>query len=237
MVENLQLFQNSKVKERKTNMKVRFAHNGAVIGTLGTTGTITAEDAGAKIDPSTEQLVGNQFFGKYGNWIKFGLDALDVGTDFLAQDAWEKQAKEKVQQMRDVKDAIGYSKSIREAAAQQASIYDKGGIGALAYAGVKGLQGIGMYQPKDPNYVGFIKSIGKDFGTSTQLPTSSNGSTSDIYYLQNTGVPSGGVPKPEVTNKTGGTATTASANQVSAKPCVGRIGAGKHGIKLIRRFN
>ena len=89
------MFQNSKVKERKTNMKVRFAHNGAVIGTLGTTGTITAEDAGAKIDPSTEQLVGNQFFGKYGNWIKFGLDALDVGTDFLAQNAWEKQAKEK----------------------------------------------------------------------------------------------------------------------------------------------
>ena len=236
MVENLQLFQSSKVKERKTNMKVRFAHNGAVIGTLGTTGTITAEDAGAKINPDTESQIGNQFFNKYGNWVKFGLDALDVGTDFLAQKAWEKQTKEKVQQMRDVKDAIGYSKSIREAAAQQASIYDKGGIGALAYAGAKGLQGIGLYQPKDPNYVGFIKSIGKDFGTSKQLPTSSNGSTSDIYYLQNTGVPSSGVTKTEVTNKTGGTTITASANQTSAKPCVGQIGAGKHGIKLIRRF-
>ena len=237
MVENLQSFQSSKVKERKINMKVRFAGNGAVIGTLGTTGTIMEEGAGAQINPDTEQPVGNQFFNKYGNWIKFGLDALDVGTDFLAQKAWEKQAKEKVQQMRDVKDAIGYSKSIREAAAQQASIYDKGGIGALAYAGVKGLQGIGLYQPKDPNYLGFIKSIGKGFSTSKQLPTSSNGSTSDIYYLQNTGVPSSGVTKTEVTNKTGGTATTASANQTSAKPCVGQIGAGKHGIKLIRRFN
>ena len=236
MVENLQLFQSSKVKERKTNMKVRFAQNGAVIGTIGTMGTIMEEGAGAQINPDTEQPVGNQFFNKYGNWVKFGLDALDVGTDFLAQKAWEKQAKEKVQQMRDVKDAIGYSKSIREAAAQQASIYDKSGIGALAYAGAKGLQGIGLYQPKDPNYVGFIKSIGKDFGTSKQLPTSSNGSTSDIYYLQNTGVPSSGVTKTEVTNKTGGTATTASANQTSAKPCVGQIGAGKHGIKLIRRF-
>ena len=237
MVENLQLFQNSKAKERKTNMKVRFAGNGAVIGTLGTPSTITAEDAGAQINPDTEPQIGNQFFNKYGNWIKFGLDALDVGTDFLAQKAWEKQAKEKVQQMRDVKDAIGYSKSIREAAAQQASIYDKGGIGALAYAGAKGLQGIGLYQPKDPNYLGFIKSIGKGFDTTKQLPTSSNSSTSDIYYLQNTGVPSSGVTKTEVTNKTGGTATTASANQTSAKPCVGQIGAGKHGIKLIRRFN
>ena len=237
MVENLQSFQSSKVKERKINMKVRFAGNGAVIGTLGTKGTIMEEGAGAQINPDTEQPVGNQFFNKYGNWVKFGLDALDVGTDFLAQKAWEKQAKEKVQQMRDVKDAIGYSKSIREAAAQQASIYDKGGIGALAYAGVKGLQGIGLYQPKDPNYLGFIKSIGKSFDTTKQLPTSSNGSTSDIYYLQNTGVPSSGVTKTEVTNKTGGTATTASANQTSAKPCVGQIGAGKHGIKLIRRFN
>ena len=237
MVENLQLFQSSKAKERKTNMKVRFAGNGAVIGTLGTPSTITAEDAGAQINPDTEPQIGNQFFNKYGNWIKFGLDALDVGTDFLAQKAWEKQAKEKVQQMRDVKDAIGYSKSIREAAAQQASIYDKGGIGALAYAGAKGLQGIGLYQPKDPNYLGFIKSIGKGFDTTKQLPTSSNSSTSDIYYLQNTGVPSSGVTKTEVTNKTGGTATTASANQTSAKPCVGQIGAGKHGIKLIRRFN
>ena len=236
MVENLQLFQSSKVKERKTNMKVRFAGNGAVIGTLGTTGTIRTEDAGAQINPDTEQPVGNQFFNKYGNWIKFGLDALDVGTDFLAQKAWEKQAKEKVQQMRDVKDAIGYSKSIREAAAQQASIYDKGGIGALAYAGAKGLQGIGLYQPKDPNYLGFIKSIGKGFDTTKQLPTSSNGSISDIYYLQNTGVPSSGVTKTEVINKTGGTTTTASANQTSAKPCVGQIGTGKHGIKLIRRF-
>lgn len=236
MVENLQLFQSSKVKERKTNMKVRFAGNGAVIGTLGTTGTIRTEDAGAQINPDTEQPVGNQFFNKYGNWIKFGLDALDVGTDFLAQKAWEKQAKEKVQQMRDVKDAIGYSKSIREAAAQQASIYDKGGIGALAYAGAKGLQGIGLYQPKDPNYLGFIKSIGKGFDTTKQLPTSSNGSISDIYYLQNTGVPSSGVTKTEVTNKTGGTTITASVNQTSAKPCVGQIGAGKHGIKLIRRF-
>lgn len=217
-------------------MKVRFAGNGAVIGTLGTTGTIRTEDAGAQINPDTEQPVSNQFFNKYGNWIKFGLDALDVGTDFLAQKAWEKQAKEKVQQMRDVKDAIGYSKSIREAAAQQASIYDKGGIGALAYAGAKGLQGIGLYQPKDPNYLGFIKSIGKGFDTTKQLPTSSNGSTSDIYYLQNTGVPSSGVTKTEVTNKTGGTTTIASANQTSAKPCVGQIGAGKHGIKLIRRF-
>ena len=236
MVENLQLFQSSKVKERKTNMKVRFAGNGAVIGTLGTTGTIRTENTGAQINPDTEQPVGNQFFNKYGNWIKFGLDALDVGTDFLAQKAWEKQAKEKVQQMRDVKDAIGYSKSIREAAAQQASIYDKGGIGALAYAGAKGLQGIGLYQSKDPNYLGFIKSIGKGFDTTKQLPTSSNGSNSDIYYLQNTGVPSSGVPEPEIINKTGGTTITASANQVSAKPCVGQIGAGKHGIKLIRRF-
>lgn len=217
-------------------MKVRFAGNGAVIGTLGTTGTIRTENTGAQINPDTEQPVGNQFFNKYGNWIKFGLDALDVGTDFLAQKAWEKQAKEKVQQMRDVKDAIGYSKSIREAAAQQASIYDKGGIGALAYAGAKGLQGIGLYQSKDPNYLGFIKSIGKGFDTTKQLPTSSNGSNSDIYYLQNTGVPSSGVPEPEIINKTGGTTITASANQVSAKPCVGQIGAGKHGIKLIRRF-
>ena len=40
-------------------MKVRFAGNGAVIGTLGTTGTIRTEDAGAQINPDTEQPVGD----------------------------------------------------------------------------------------------------------------------------------------------------------------------------------
>lgn len=227
-------------------MKVRFAHKyqtgASIAGTIGagTSGTIEAEGAtaGSQINPSTMQTVGNQAFGKYGAWAKFGLDALDVGTDFLAQKAWEKQANEKIQQMRDVKDAIGYSRSIRAAAAQQASLYDKGGVGTLAYAGAKGLQSLGMYQPNDPNYAEFIKGIGQRFGTalSKQLPALSKGSTSDIYYLQNNGVPSSGTPGVDVTTKAGGATTTNSANQTSANPYNGYPQAAKRGAKLIRRF-
>ena len=227
-------------------MKVRFAHKyqaGAVIsGTLGTVGTEDAatagETVGSQINPSTMQAFDKQAFGKYGAWAKFGLDALDVGTDFLAQKAWEKQAKEKIQQMRDVKDAIGHSQSIRAAAAQQASLYDKGGVGALAYAGAKGLQSLGLYQPNDPKYAEFIKGIGQSFGTALtkQLPASSKGSTNDIYYLQNSGVPSSGTPGVAVTTKTGGATVTNSANQTSANPYNGYPQAAKRGAKLIRRF-
>lgn len=234
-------------------MKVRFAHKyqagAAIAGTLGadavTAGTVGAEGAaaageaaGSQINPSTIQELGGQAFGKYGAWAKFGLDALDVGTDFLAQKVWEKQAKEKVRQMRDVKDAIGYSQSIRAAAAQQASLYDKGGVGALAYAGAKGLQSLGMYQPNDPNYAEFAKRIGQSFGTALnkQLPALSKGSNGDIYYLQNDGVPSSGTPAVDVTTKTGGATVTNSANQTSANPYNGYPQAAKRGTKLIRRF-
>lgn len=228
-------------------MRVSFARKyqagAAVAGAIGgadvtAAGASATGGTGTTVDPRVYQEYWSSNLGKYGGLAKFGLDALDVGTDFLAGKAWEKYANEKKNDLRAVKDAVNRSRALRQAALGQASLYDNGGAGALAAAGIAGLTGIGLYQANNPTYTGLAKQLGQSLGKfiGNQLPSLSKETANDIYTLQDQGVKSAGVPPTNVGTVQGSVAVTNSVNQSSANPYTGYVQAAKRGTKLIRRI-
>jgi len=221
-------------------MKVSFARKyqegAAIAGTLGSADAPVA--GGDLISPRVYSNIPDDAFEKWGTGIKLGLDTIDVATDWLAGRAWERTAKEKINDLKAVKDAVSRSQALRKAALGQASLYDKSGVGTLAAASMLGLNGVGLYAANNGDFSNLARSIGKGIGTfiGKRLPSLDSNSIGDVYTIQDQGVESAGTPPVQVSTTVGSTAVTNSANQTSANPYSGYIQAAKAGTKLIRRF-
>lgn len=230
-------------------MKVSFARKyqagNAITGTFtevvpGTEADAAAASGGtddALINPSTSQAT-SQPFGKYGKLANVALNTIDFGTDLLAAKAWEKQAKEKIKEERELKDAASKSMALRRAALQQASIWDTGGAAMLAASGLSNLAGISLYRNMNPDYSSQVRRLSTGITNGLlSLPPTSKSSAGEIFNYTAEGVAAEG-QEPKLVNTTQGSqGTRPSANQTSATGTLGpTIPTGRQGVKLIRRF-
>lgn len=229
-------------------MKISFARKyqagNAITGTFTEVvpGTETADAATASggtnealINPSTMQVTSKPF-GKYGKLANIALDTIDFGTDLLAARAWENQAKAKIKEERELKDAASKSLALRRAALQQASIWDTGGAAMLAASGLSNLARIGLYKNMNPDYSSQVRRLSTGITNGLlSLPPTSKSSAGDIYNYTAEGVAAAG-QEPKLVNTTQGSqGTRPSVNQTSATGTLGPIAA-RRGVKLIRRF-
>jgi len=212
---------------------------GSVDGSSGWNGTIgkkvkqpggtDSTSAEEQINPDTDvpELDTKAKLASMG--MNAGLDIIDAGTDLLASKAWEKQAREKVLEEREVEAELRKSQNIRSRAAAIAQQYDSSsGLGTRVLSSALGLVGLGAYRPQSTDYSGFAKRIGQGVG--------------QIASITANGVQAQGA-QGSLDNRRAGDTFTLSANQNSANysKAAGiqdaEALAGKQGAKLITRHH
>lgn len=206
-------------------MKVSFARKFQDGGSAGGTGTSTVDvAAGGSSKGDFWKRLANAEGKSLGSKYDVATNLIDAGTDIWANKVWEKYAKERVRDERDVSREVAKSKDLRTRAFAAANQFDKSGIGTVALAGAAGLTGVGMYHLMDDDYSAMARKLGESFGTMF-ANSSATGKASNLVTGGSEVPVDAGVKNTTATNA-GSIATGETGGAVNTNLATGEIGSG-----------